>query len=64
MNKLEGYYTEMEVASMLDKKTSSLRSDASRRRGAPRTKIGKRVFYKKASFHKWLESHEVNFDNM
>lgn len=62
--KLENYYTEQEVAEILNKTISSLRTDASRRKGAPRTRVGKLILYKKDSFEKWLESKEIDFDEL
>ncbi len=59
-----GYYSEEEVAALLNKSIASLRSEASRRKGAPRTKLGKLILYKKDSFEKWLESHEINFQTL
>ena len=46
---LSQYYTEEEVAEFLNKTINSLRADASRRKGAPRTVIGK-VFEKILDF--------------
>ena len=60
----EGYYSEKEVASLLRKTIPSLRSEASRRKGAPRTKLGKLILYKKDSFEKWMTSHETNFEKL
>ncbi|MDX2083164.1 MAG: helix-turn-helix domain-containing protein [Rickettsiales bacterium] len=59
-----GYYSEEEVAALLNKSIASLRSEASRRKGAPRTKLGKLILYKKESFEKWLDSHETNFQTL
>ena len=56
------YYTEEEVAEFLNKTINSLRADASRRKGAPRTVIGKRVLYNKNSFEAWILEKEVRFD--
>ena len=63
-NTPEGYFSEEEVSKLLNKTIPSLRSEASRRKGAPRTKLGKLILYKKNSFEKWLESHEVNFEKL
>jgi Helix-turn-helix domain len=60
----EGYFSEEEVSRLLNKTIPSLRSEASRRKGAPRTKLGKRILYKKSSFENWLESHEINFEKL
>ncbi len=56
------YYTEKEVATFLNKTTLSLRCDASRRKGPPRTKIGRKILYKKSSFESWLLKKESDFD--
>ena len=56
------YYTEEEVAQFLNKTINSLRADASRRKGAPRTVIGKRVLYNKNSFEAWILEKEVRFE--
>lgn len=56
---LSQYYTEEEVAEFLGKTINSLRADASRRKGAPRTVIGKRVLYNKISFEAWVLEKEV-----
>ena len=58
---LSQYYTEEEVAQFLNKTINSLRADASRRKGAPRTVIGKRVLYNKNSFEAWILEKEVRF---
>jgi hypothetical protein len=58
---LSQYYTEEEVAEFLSKTINSLRADASRRKGAPRTVIGKRVLYNKNSFEAWVLEKEVMF---
>jgi hypothetical protein len=58
-NFLSQYYTEEEVAEFLGKTINSLRADASRRKGAPRTVIGKRVLYNKNSFEAWILEKEV-----
>lgn len=56
---LTQYYTEEEIAEFLGKTINSLRADASRRKGAPRTVIGKRVLYNKNSFEAWILEKEV-----
>ena len=58
------YYTEEEVAEFLNKTINSLRADASRRKGAPRTVIGKRILYNKNSFEAWILEREVRFENL
>lgn len=61
---LENYYTETEVSKILNKTIASLRCDASRRKGAPRTKLGKRILYRKKTFDEWLAKHEIDFDKL
>ena len=61
---LSKYYTEEEVAEFLGKTINSLRADASRRKGAPRTVIGKRVLYNRNSFEAWILEKEVRFENL
>lgn len=56
---LSQYYTEEQVADFLGKTINSLRADASRRKGAPRTVIGKRILYNKNSFEAWILEREV-----
>jgi hypothetical protein len=60
----QGYLSEQEVADFLNKTVASLRCEASRRKGAPRTKLGKLILYKKDSFEKWMSSHETNFEKL
>lgn len=59
---LSQYYTEEQVADFLGKTINSLRADASRRKGAPRTVIGKRILYNKNSFEAWILEKEVRFE--
>lgn len=56
----EGYYSEEQVAQMLDKTVNSLRADHSRskERVPPKTRVGNRILYKKSSFEGWLEENE------
>ena len=58
------YYTEEEVAEFLNKTINSLRADACRRKGAPRTTIGKRILYNKNSFEAWILKREVRFEEL
>jgi hypothetical protein len=60
----ENFYTEQEVADFLNKKIASLRSEASRRKGAPRIKVGKKILYKKDSFESWLVRQETDFQKI
>lgn len=62
----EGYYSEEQIAQMLNKAISTLRLDHSRRsdRVPPKTKIGNRILYKISSFEKWIEGKETQtFDH-
>jgi hypothetical protein len=61
---LEIYYTEEEVAQILNKTIPTLRADACRRRGAPRTKLGNRILYRIDAFNNWVMQHETNFDEL
>ncbi|MFT4967719.1 MAG: hypothetical protein ACI9CD_000728 [Candidatus Deianiraeaceae bacterium] len=61
---LSKYYTEEEVAEFLNKTINSLRADACRRKGAPRTTIGKRILYNKNSFEAWILKREVRFEEL
>ena len=61
IHKPTGVYTELEVAEMLNKSIASLRSDACRRKGCPRIKLGKRIFYSIETFNEWIKAHETNY---
>jgi len=61
---LENYYTEEEVAKILNKSISTLRADACRRRGAPRIKLGRRILYRIDAFNNWIMKHETDFDKL
>ncbi|MFT7086672.1 MAG: hypothetical protein ACJAZX_000085 [Rickettsiales bacterium] len=61
---LENYYTEEEVSKILDKTIATLRADACRRKGAPRTKLGKRILYRIDAFNSWIMKHETDFDKL
>lgn len=60
-NIFDKYYSEEEVSKFLNKTIQSLRIDACKRKGAPRTKIGKKILYNKTSFEKWIEEKEKKF---
>ena len=55
----EGYYSEEQVAALLGKAVSSLRGDQSKRKGPPKTKLGRKVIYSKESFEEWLKQKET-----
>ncbi len=61
---LENYYTEQEVAKILNKTIATLRADACRKKGAPRTKLGKRILYRIDAFNNWIIGQEINFDQI
>lgn len=63
LNELD-YYTEEEVAYIFNKTVATLRSDAARRKGPPRTKMGRTIFYNKESLKKWMGEHEIDFDQL
>lgn len=46
---MEGYFTESETAKKLGTATQTLRVWACRRKGPPRTKVGRKIFYKEES---------------
>jgi hypothetical protein len=58
---LENYYTEGEVSKILDKTIATLRADACRKKGAPRTKLGNRILYRIDAFNSWIMKHETDF---
>jgi len=53
--------SESDVAHALDKTVGTLRAWASRRRGPPRTCIGRDVWYRAGSFRRWVRERERNF---
>lgn len=57
-----GYYSEDQIADFENKKVATLRSEAARRKGAPRTKIGRTILYRKESYHAYLLSHERDYE--
>jgi len=61
---LDNYFTEQEVAIILNKKVSSLRTEAARRKGAPRIRVGNKILYKKDSFERWLAGHEIDYQKI
>ena len=52
---LEGYATAAETAAELHICTKTLERWHLARRGPPRTRIGRRVFYKRSAVTAWLE---------
>lgn len=53
-----GLQAERAAAAMLNVKVQTLRKWAVQRKGPPRTKIGKRVFYREATLRAWLADQE------
>ena len=58
---LPGFYTEQEVAMMLGTSVRTLRNNAARQKGPPRTVVNRRVFYRATAFDEWLRSQERDF---
>ena len=59
---LPGFYTEHEVAAMLSTSVRTLRNNAARRTGPPRTVVNRRVYYRIEAFQKWLLEQERDFE--
>ena len=59
---LPGFYTEHEVADMLRMSVRTLRNNAARRKGPPRTTVHRRVYYRVEAFDEWLRAQECSFD--
>jgi DNA-binding transcriptional MerR regulator len=59
---MEGYFTESETAEKLGVAVHTLRVWACRRKGPPRTKVGRSLFYRANSLHAWLAGHETSFE--
>lgn len=57
----EAFYGEDEVSVLLDKRVCSLRSDAARRVGPPRIRLGNLILYRAAALHDWILAHEREF---
>ena len=55
---IEGYLTEEATAAMLDVEIATLRSWSARRKGPPRTVVGRRPLYREEALRKWLLSKE------
>lgn len=58
---MEGYFTESETAKKLGTATQTLRVWACRRKGPPRTKVGRKIFYKEESLAAWMRAQEQTF---
>lgn len=59
----EDFLTEDEAGNVLGLKKTTLRVQAANRKGPPRVKIGRTVYYRKSSLLKWMLSKERNFDS-
>lgn len=57
----ETFLEESEVAALLNKQICSLRSDAARRVGPPRIRLGNLILYRATALQKWLLAHERDF---
>lgn len=56
---LQEYYSEEEMAQILDKTVGTMKADHSRNGAVPpRTKLGKKILYNKKSFEEWLKNQE------
>ena len=53
-----GLQPERDAAAMLNVKVQTLRKWAVQRKGPPRIKIGKRVFYREEALRAWLAAQE------
>ncbi len=54
------YLEEAETATALGRKVNTLRVWSVRRKGPPRIKVGRKVFYKKSSLKTYLDSQETH----
>ncbi len=55
---LEDYFSEEKVASDLGVTINTLRNYAAKRQGPPRTKVARRVYYRKDAMQQWLLARE------
>lgn len=60
----ENFYTEVEAAELLGYKVSTLRNWSAMRKGPPRVRVGRRIFYRREALLAWLESHERSYGPM
>ncbi len=58
----EQFLTEAETAALLGVEVVTLRSNASRRKGPPRTKCGNKILYRQAPLLAWLKSREIDVE--
>lgn len=54
----EEFLSEEELCEWLDISVSTARSNAARRKGPPRIRVGRRIFYRKSAVLAWLLEHE------
>lgn len=57
---MEDYFSEEKTACDLGVTINTLRNWAARREGPARTKVARRVYYRKDSLHQWLLAREQN----
>lgn len=55
-----GFWTEEECAAFLDRKVTTLRAMAARRRGPPRIRASNRVLYRIEAVLNWLRQNEID----
>jgi predicted DNA-binding transcriptional regulator AlpA len=58
MDITENFLSEPKTAELLGVKVASLRNWSAARKGPPRTKIGRRLFYRRDSLVAWMEAQE------
>ena len=58
----EAYVSEAELSAALEKTIPTLRTWGSRRKGPPRTVVGRKVLYRVGALRQWLRSRELDFD--
>lgn len=54
----DDYYRKSEAAAVLDVSERGLDRLNARGEGPPKTKIGRRAFYRKSALHEWLKEQE------
>ena len=57
---LDNYFSEEKAASDLGVTVNTLRNWAARREGPARTKVARRVYYRKEAMNQWLLTQEQN----
>lgn len=56
------YISEADLSTALDRPVSTLRTWSARRRGPPRTALGRAILYRVGGLKRWLESQERDYD--